>query len=137
MTRNIISLCVFPLCCTLFLLGCHHRSSIENTRVAVKGTVTLDGKPLTGGSILFVLADNNKMMVRTMIQPDGTFSVADAPQGKAIVSVDTEICRMGNPAAYMPIPAKYRNMKTSGLIVEIGKKDGDQEIPIELKTCQK
>ena len=40
----------------LLLLGCQHKKAVESGRTAVKGTVTLDGKPLSAGGITFVTA---------------------------------------------------------------------------------
>jgi hypothetical protein len=52
-----------------------------------------------------------------------------------LVAVDTESAKIGNPSGYVPIPKKYMNIKTSGLIATITKDDPEgQELTFNLKS---
>jgi hypothetical protein len=116
-----------------FLIGCQQKPTIESNRTAVKGTVTFDGRPLTGGGITLVSAKDPMYRVSAMIRPDGSFRVDDAPEGQVNVIVETESTRMGNAAAYIAIPAKYGDAKTSGLSATIAK-GGNSALQFELKS---
>jgi hypothetical protein len=122
--------------CVLFVLavalGCGKTTPrMESGRGAVTGTITIDGKPLPGGTIFFVSAKDPQMLVSSTIKSDGTFSVADAPKGDVLVAVDNESQKGNNPKNYIPLPGKYRNAKTSGLTANIA---ADQPVKIELKS---
>lgn len=106
----------------LVAVGCQHKPTIESNRTAVKGTVTLDGKPLPCGCITFLSVENPMFRVSAMIRPDGSFSVADAPLGKVNVTVETETARGNNPN-YVPIPKRYGIAKTSDLTATVTKDD--------------
>ena len=86
------------------LLGCAEDAPCESNRARVAGSVTLNGKPVRGGWIGFVAADDPMRRVMTPIHADGSFRVADAPTGKVWASVDTEGCRISNPDNYVPSP---------------------------------
>jgi hypothetical protein len=108
---------------------------MESGRGPAIGTITLDGKPLLGGSIVIVSAKDPMCRVVVSIKPDGTFSVADAPTGDVVLAVDNESQKTNNPQAYVPIPAKYRDVKTSGLKATIGNNKGEGGgLTIELKS---
>lgn len=65
------------------LLGCGGSS----TPAAVQGKVTLDGAPVTGGSISFHSATGD---YTGPIAADGTYSIGDIPAGEMTVTVETE-----------------------------------------------
>jgi hypothetical protein len=118
-------------------VGCGTKRPVahEANRGGVKGVVTIDGTPLRGGNISFISATDQMYRVVCPIGADGTFSVVDAPLGDVLVSVDTELLRMNNPSAYVPIPKKYANVKTSGLTATIAKGEADAKpLTIELKS---
>jgi hypothetical protein len=106
---------------------------MEAGRGPVRGTITIDGKPLLGGTIFIVSAKDPMYQAAVSIKPDGTFSVADAPTGDVVVAVDNESQKFNNPKAYVPLPAKYKNAKTSGVKATIGK-DASEGLKIELKS---
>ena len=58
---------------------------------AVTGKVTIDGQPVTGGSIRFhpVTADAKSRTSGGVIGADGSYSVPDAPLGACTVTIDT------------------------------------------------
>lgn len=62
----------------------------------VTGTVTYQGKPLTGGSVILYCADDQ--IVRGVIGPDGAYTIPNVPRGVCRVTVKT----------YTPIPAGFR-----------------------------
>jgi hypothetical protein len=116
----------------LSLGGCGGRGAThESRRGPVKGTVTINGKTLGGGSITFVSIDDPRYRVVAPLRADGTFSVTDAPLGRVRVAVETESARLGAPGAYTPIPEKYGKPDASGLTATIEKQVG-QSILIEL-----
>ena len=92
----------------------------------VTGKVTVDGQPVTGGSIRFypVSADSKSKASGGVIGPDGSYAVPDAPLGACTVTVDTGATKgaatknpapngpgadvmkkMQGPPAGMPVPA--------------------------------
>jgi hypothetical protein len=50
---------------------------------------------------------------------NGAYSTNRAPIGKTLVTVDTYSIQVVDPAAYVPIPERYTNSKTSGLSAEV------------------
>ena len=100
--------------------GCSGRRQSADHRAAVSGTVTYQGKPLRGGSITFISETQPEMRVTCMIQPDGSFSVADAPIGNVLVAVETHSVMLGGDAEhYVPIPEHYAHAGRSGVTYQI------------------
>lgn len=120
----------------------------------VKGTVTIDGKPVTGGMIVFVDAGdiNSKSGYLTI---DGTYSLSQVPAGPVKVLVRTDQVKnmldektakmlqakgvgavaddpkvKGNK--YVPVPAKYTQIDTTDLTFDL-KPNVLNEINVELK----
>jgi hypothetical protein len=104
------SLVVFP--------GCGQEKQVIKDRAAVSGTVTFAGQPLSGGTIRFQSAEK-QVSTSAMISEGGRYSTDRAPIGKNTVSVETEMLRFGNAAAYVAIPAKYTSPATSGLTADL------------------
>lgn len=116
----------------LLLIGCGRAGELRETgRSAAKGIVTIDGRPLTGGSITLVSIDDPKYRVTAPIRSEGVFFVADAPLGRVHVAVETESIRNGDPSSFVPIPSKYAKAETSGLTATIAD-DGDKNLHFEL-----
>jgi hypothetical protein len=109
------------------LVGCGRRAVIESNRVPISGRVTLDGKPLPGGSITLISTDNAAFSVTAVIRSDGGFSVADAPRGSVHAAIETESVVVGNPDNYVAIPQKYAHPETSALTATI---EGDAPQPL-------
>jgi hypothetical protein len=81
----------------------------------LRGTVTLQGKPLQAGDVIFVSLDQPKPRVFTAaIQGDGQYApMGVVPPGKYVVTVTGK-----------GVPEKYQLTTTSGLTVEVGPPPG-------------
>jgi hypothetical protein len=69
------------------------------------------------GTIIF--SSTERSVVTSVKIRDGAYFTDRAPFGKNAVAIDTSSIQMGNPAKYVPIPAKYNDATTSGLTAEI------------------
>jgi len=131
--------------CVLAAAGC---SKIGGD---VSGTVTLNGKPLSSGVVVFHM-DNGKS-VSAAIASDGSYILQKPQKGNATISIETvqtpetntNIASLApgkpdpsNPANEKPapkaakimIPDKYKNDKTSGFSITIG--GGPQTLDIAM-----
>jgi hypothetical protein len=129
----------FVLGFSLFSLGCGPYSG------SVSGKVNYKGKPLPGGLVTIVHPDGRTK--QTKIQPDGTYSIPDAPGGDVKIAVKTvppipslpgnpfdkgQKVEAAKPAGdYVPIPGKYANQESSGLATKISR--GSNTFDIELQ----
>jgi hypothetical protein len=99
------------------LIGCGSSEQVIEGRASASGVVTFDGKPLPAGTIAFQAIDqpaSTAVKIR-----DGAYFTDRVPTGKNTVYIDTSSIQLGNPAKYVPIPAKYNDSSTSGLTVDI------------------
>jgi hypothetical protein len=99
--------------------------------VPVKGQVTLDGKPLTTGSLVFkpdaAKGNQSKFEPASSIGADGSYSLftkekEGAPLGWYNVGiVAQEAANPADPYAAMKplVPARYNDAETSGVSVEV------------------
>lgn len=101
------------------LAGCGRQAVSDSTRARVSGHVRFAGHPLKGGSITLVLDRDAKYRITGMIQPDGSYAFDGAPVGPTRVTVETESLRYANPAGYVPIPARYGRLESSGLAYDV------------------
>lgn len=72
-----------PAVLLVALCGCGGGSNAGS----VQGKVTLDGKPVTGGTLVFYSETGS---YSAGIRPDGTYSITDMPPGDMTVTVETE-----------------------------------------------
>ena len=86
-------------------------------KTSVSGIVKFNGEPLQAGMITFVLEEDARWRVTTTIREGGKFKVLNAPKGKVLVGIDTEI--FAGEDVYTKIPSEYGNPKTSGIVWEI------------------
>jgi hypothetical protein len=118
------------LCAVGLLVGCS-----DGKRLTLEGNVSYKGEPVTAGTVR--IHGPGEHLATAVIQPDGTFIVSDVPSGEVRVSVEEDptpakLRRMagapqggnpipGLPAAgkFTPIPPKYRDPSTSGLVFTI------------------
>jgi hypothetical protein len=120
------------------LVGCQRRPPVEEGRTQARGTVTLDDKPVTAGTVRFVSVKDPMYGASAYIRSDGTFLCPDAPEGPVRVGVaDLEPGlpaegEKGPPPAV--IPKKYADSRTSGLTATVTRGDPPPPISIELKS---
>jgi hypothetical protein len=103
----------------LILVGC----SSGKKSFTLKGTVSYQGKPLKSGVVRLHMAD--KRMAMAMIKPDGSFEATEVFPGEAKVTVERRMGRRAwrqgeapqasNRAASDSLPAKYKEVESSGL----------------------
>lgn len=92
--HNLFSLTAAALATALIVCGCSH----SGTHGDVQGTVTLDGRPVSAGSIRFRPAPGDKPTAGTTIK-DGAYR-ARVPVGKVRVEISAP-----NLSAQKPLPA--------------------------------
>jgi hypothetical protein len=104
----------------VFACGC----ASAPANATVTGTVTLEGKPVTGGTISFIPPAGNT--VTAAINPDGTYVAEGVPVGDALVAVHPPAQdddarnrpkKFGTPSPPPPPPwpARYTDGTTSRL----------------------
>jgi hypothetical protein len=140
----------------LLVAGCGGSSG--NT-ANVSGKVTIDGAPVTGGSMQFTAKDGPTFHVQ--INDDGTYAQSELQPGDYVVTVETEslnpnkkhavyggaqgakmtnqaspmppgVAGAGPSGTYVPIPKKYGDPKKSGLTATLAKGKNDK-VNFELK----
>jgi hypothetical protein len=127
------------------VFGCGSAEELPET-ASVRGSVTLRGQPLLGGTITFQpqqIEQGNPGYAD--VQPDGTYRVTTyrandgAVLGPHTVTVEVFPGQRGGPESGLPgsesklpspIPARYRDPAKSPLKFEV--KPGDNSFPIEL-----
>jgi hypothetical protein len=115
--------------CFVTLTGCGQKTT------EVKGKVTYKNEPLQVGTVIFVGEDGRQELAS--LSREGTFTIPRSPRGKVRVAVQTPAAGMPGvappktgsdkretslPSNYVhpvPIPARYGDVKTSGLEYEI------------------
>ena len=146
--------------CLLFSTGCgSEKDPRARHLVPARGTITIDGAPLGGATIIFAPTENNQFSVQsaTMSDQNGRFELTTFLPGDGIhpgnynVTVfkdetfnsvsDEEIARMeasGRGVSYdiitrSLIPTRYNSSETSGLTIEIPAR-GNRNISISLES---
>jgi hypothetical protein len=84
----------------------------------ISGRITVAGKPLEAGRIIFHLEDGE--FVGAKVNKDGTYMVSRVPTGTRKVTIEGK-----------GVPVKYASENTSGLTLEV--KDGKAIHDIELR----
>lgn len=125
------------LFCSL-ALGCGKTGEFETAPVT--GTVTLNGTPLSKGTVTFI-PEHGKMATGS-IQPDGTFSLSTYAAGDGAIvgkcrAAVTVLAGAGEanedkPRQKSPVPGKYAAPETSGLEYEVSS-TSKNSFHIELK----
>lgn len=115
------------LVCVL-LFGCTQQQQVSEDRAPAKGSVTLDGQPLTGGgTVKFQSVDNPRIRVSCSLNDKGEFLIADAPKGKVKMTVVTDPKTFPDQTR---IPKRYQSLRTSNLEGTIAV--GDESFEIKL-----
>jgi len=142
---------ILPLASLFLVLGC--RRGNPNAPVSVTGKVSYKGQPVTAGTLVFH-TDSNAAYPGT-INSDGTYAAHQIPSGPMVVTIETESANPGRKmatygggkgkgmlgpmpegrtassgGAYVKIPSKYADKKTSPLKVTLT--DGKQTHDFEL-----
>lgn len=111
--------------------GCGSKPQPTST---ISGKVTLNGKPVTLGSVSFYDAAKGTG-ADAPIGADGSFSVTKVPLGDYQVSVMPPQLGPEDPMTpevkNYPVPAKFRNGSTSGITCKVDKEKVD--LPIDIK----
>jgi hypothetical protein len=105
------------------LVGCTEPKQVVKDRARISGSVTFNGQPLPAGTIGFQSTESSVTTAASI--RDGVYTTDRAPLGKGTVTVDTASIQFGNPAKYVPIPAKYGDSTTSGLTVDVHAGDNE------------
>lgn len=119
----------------LLLAGCSNPSTSD-----MEGTVTLDGSPVTMGSV--TANPFRGSPVTGEIRPDGKYVLRDVPVGEIVITVagpppiqpDAQAMKFGKappPQKLADIPAKYQALATSDLKFTL--KPGHNPIDLPLK----
>jgi hypothetical protein len=141
-----------PLCLVV-VFGCGDRKN-PNAASTVSGKVTYKDAPVSGGNITFKPEKEGPVYFRPLAA-DGTYSLTDVPAGNYVVTIETESINpsrkkptygragVGAPPAepipasavtsagtYVKIPAKYADVKTSGLKATLGGDKKGQDFPL-------
>ena len=122
---------VFRLACAGFvllpLIGCDRSSTQGAATLPVKGTVTLNGKPLTKGHVIFE-PDGAGKEATGDIQPDGSFVLTTYQKDDGAVIGNHRVSIM---TTEKKVPTKYGSVNTSKLEVEVSQ--GKTDYSINLK----
>lgn len=138
------------------LLGCGNKGGI-NKGGAISGSVTIDGKPVTAGTVLLIGPDDVRS-VSGFINEYGKYTVKEPPLGLCKVAILTKDKvgsvrpktgkdgKGGSGSAgmvipspeemgmtYVPIPEKYESAATSGLTVEVIPGNQEHDLPLTKK----
>jgi len=124
----------------LFLLACTAASGCSpagpTDRATVSGSVVFEGKPVTGGSIRFVMVDDFAKQAQGRIRKDGTFTLTGCPVGTVKVAVETTSVLEGVPGSdqgeFVRLPPKFVRPETTPVNLTVPV-DGVTGITIDLK----
>lgn len=142
--------CAFVLCAGIALLSGCGKGGLAGPTGTVSGTVTMGSKPLSDATITF-FGESNGDTATAVLGSDGTYSlkyeggfsvpagdyrvaiIAGPPPGeKAPDPADLMKTMKPQGAGKSPIPAKYRDPKTSALVAVV-KEGTNPNISFDLK----
>ncbi len=134
---------LFVVLGVLATAGCSNKSK----KVNISGKVTCKGEAVGWGNVRFFSSDGT-LYSAAPLNPDGTFTATDVPQGEVQVALQQLPIPRGAgqkkgdlangadegvsfPSKFVPIPPKYQDPKTANLHYTIGA--GDNNLTIELQ----
>ena len=131
---------LWPALVLVLVVGCAEPRHTD--RREVTGVVTYKSQPVPYGRVTFISTANPLLQDSSMIRPDGTYTLTNAPIGKVKVilsingSVDLQaLAARGEkaPPPFLPadVNAKYMSADTTPLEVTVG--SGDEKIDLEIK----
>ena len=104
---------VAVLVLAVVMTGCGRRFPMAE----VSGKVTLDGKPLSDATVMFV--PEKGFAAAGTLQPDGTFRLISGRPGDGAVIGSHKVAVMPANPLKAHFPAKYQNAETRGFSVEV------------------
>jgi hypothetical protein len=104
---------VAVLVLAVVMTGCSRRFPMAE----VSGKVTLDGKPLSDATVMFV--PEKGFAAAGTLQPDGNFRLISGRPGNGAVIGSHKVAVMPANPLKAHFPAKYQNAETSGFSVEV------------------
>jgi hypothetical protein len=99
------------------LFSPYQRALAGEELASVKGRVTLDGRPLPFGKVIFHLADGQ--FVGSKLKEDGSFKIDRVPLGTHTITV--EAMKAGKGRKLNVLPERYASEEKSQLRVEVRK----------------
>lgn len=131
------------LACLLSLgTGCGESDAKKPPTIKVRGTITLKGKPITGGVVTFApVGGGNRRAGTGPIQTDGSFVISSFQAGDGVEAGEYKVFinpppappDSKNAAAKSDIPAKYTSLKTSPLTEKINPTDSSKSVEYKLE----
>jgi len=137
---------LFAVAAAVGLAGC---PAGGDRPASVTGHVTYNGKPVTSGTVVFV-GEDGKSSYPGPVQPDGSYSIAQAPVGKVRLSFDNpppprtaaagqkppandpEVQEEAKAASlYVATPPKYKDPDKSGITFELKRGRNGCDIPLK------
>lgn len=106
------------LACGVLLLSTASSDDAKPVDAAVKGLVTMRGKPPAGTRVFFHLKEGQFLGSR--LKDDGTFAIDRVPTGQYTITIEGK-----------DLPKKYAEEKVSGLTVVV--QEGKNEFNFELQ----
>lgn len=123
-TLGVVPPTIYLLVALIGFTGCSRGFKQETANV--HGTVKLNGKPLTGGSVMFTPETGRGAVGVIDAQGEfelGTYEPGDgAIVGKhkvAVFPVGSSFESEQVPSNYVPIPTRYQNGNSSGIEIEV------------------
>jgi hypothetical protein len=110
------------------LFSPNQRALAGEELASVKGNVSLDGRPLAFGKVIFHLADGQ--FVGSKIKEDGSFKVDRVPLGTHTITVEAMKTEKGRKLNV--IPERYASEEKSQLRVEVRK--GKNQFDLHLNS---
>lgn len=120
----------------LVLAGCQQSNSVH-------GTVSYDGEPVKGGSIMFMPADGQGTLVGAQIR-EGRYVVYDPSPGKYVAKIEAagqsavpqsseESFTRAMESAQNPVPDDFTPQNAIGNMQEVEIEPGSQTLDFDLK----
>lgn len=120
------SAAVALLTLAVVMTGCGRRFPMAE----VSGKVTLDGKPLSGATVMFV--PERGFAAAGTLQPDGTFRLISGTPGRGAVIGSHKVAVLPEDPLDTRYPPKFRDPQTSGFSVDVkaGKNTFEFDLPL-------
>ena len=128
--------CTLLFCAVANFSGCQN---YEKETAIVRGTIALDGNPVTKGTVMFVPRAGRSG--RAVIQADGTFQVSTYDDGDGAIVGENKVAVVvvfGEDATAEEVkmhllPVKYASTSTSGIVCDV-KASEENEVHLKLES---